>query len=221
MLPAGLRPQPADYSTDGRSVTLAAAEDRVRASHLTYAALLLILAWSCPAWAHKIKVFATGEGTTIEGSVYFPGGGKARNVTVTVLDPSQKPLGETTTDENGEFTFETTVRCDHTFVVTTGDGHRAEYTVSAEELAGRLREPTPVSSSKTADGPPLPPSISSPDDLPKLVERAVSRQIRPLREQLDRYEEKVRLHDVLGGIGYIMGIMALVLYFKRKQNQSG
>lgn len=195
-----------------------------KSSHLTHVALLLLLTWSSPASAHKIKVFATGEGATIAGSVYFPGGGKARNMTVAVFGPNEKKLGETTTDENGEFTFETSIRCDHTFVVKTSDGHRAEYTVSADELASSLQPLSTASPPKSADKPPAavpsPTTVSS-DDLPRLVEQAVSRQIRPLREQLDRYEEKVRLHDILGGIGYILGIMAVVLYFKRKQGRSG
>ena len=195
-----------------------------RSSRFTYAAVLLLQTWCSPASAHKIKVFATGEGTTIEGSVYFPGGGKISNTTVTVFGPNRKQLGETTTDKNGEFTFETSVRCDHTFVVTTGDGHRAECTVSADELAGSPQPLDPAAPPQPANGslaaaPSLP--VEPSGDLPRLVEQAVSRQIRPLREQLDRYQEKVRVHDVLGGIGYIFGLMAAVLYFKRKQDQSG
>ena len=49
----------------------------------------------------------------------------------------------------------------------------------------------------------------------------MSRQIRPLREQLDRYEEKVRLHDILGGIGFIVGAMGLVLYVKSRGARGG
>ena len=50
--------------------------------------------WLCPvllcllcgdARAHKIKLFATGEGRAIAGYVYFPGGGRARGVTVQAL----------------------------------------------------------------------------------------------------------------------------------------
>jgi hypothetical protein len=33
-----------------------------------------------------------------------------------------------------------------------------------------------------------------------------------LRRQLDRYEHTLRLRDVLGGIGYIFGIMGLLFF---------
>ena len=36
----------------------------------------------------------------------------------------------------------------------------------------------------------------------------------PLREQLDQYEEKTRLHDVIGGLGYIVGLMGIAFYLK-------
>jgi nickel transport protein len=51
------------------------------------------------------------------------------------------------------------------------------------------------------------------EEIEQVVETAVSRQIRPLREQLEAYESKTRLHDTLGGIGYIVGIAGIAFYF--------
>ena len=48
----------------------------------------------------------------------------------------------------------------------------------------------------------------------------LTRQITELRKQINRYEERKRFHDVLGGIGYIVGLSGLAFYFlgvRRKQ----
>ena len=47
-----------------------------------------------------------------------------------------------------------------------------------------------------------------------MIERAVARQIGPVREQLVSYEDKVRWRDVLGGLGYILGITGLALWLR-------
>ena len=91
-----------------------------------------------PALAHKLNVYAGAAGGTITGYAYFPGGGRAKGVKVEVLGPDGKVLGQTETDQDGEFAFEAGFRCDHTFVVDSGDGHRATYTVEADELPDGL-----------------------------------------------------------------------------------
>jgi len=53
---------------------------------------------------------------------------------------------------------------------------------------------------------------------------ALQGQLAELRIAQDRHENKVRLHDVLGGIGYILGLMGLAFYFlgvRRKGKAEG
>ena len=189
---------------------------------LRVAALFVGLLGCGSASAHKLKLFATVEGAAIRGYAYFPGGGRARDVKVWVLDPADAKLGETRTDENGDFAFEAKVRCDHRFVAETADGHRAVFLVEAAELPDTLpptpaadrpgaepAEPTKRVEERPASGTSAPPG----PQLASLVEQAVSRQVRPLREQLEAYEERRRLQDILGGIGYIVGIAGIVFYF--------
>ena len=91
-----------------------------------------------PALAHKLNVYAGAAGGTITGYAYFPGGGRAKGVKVEVLGPDGKVLGQTETGQDGAFAFEAGFKCDHTFVVDSGDGHRATYTVEADELPDGL-----------------------------------------------------------------------------------
>jgi len=201
--------------------------------------LVTVLAAASPAFAHSIKLFATVENQTITGYGYFPGGGKYRNGKVTVSGPEGRVLGEVTTDDNGEFSFTARYKCDHTFSIETTDGHAAQYTVKADELPDTLpplpgsnnsglqqgaekKNSLPISQGEGAAAPmgqgPLlnTDGVNSPD-LARLIDSIVARHVRPLREQLEEYEQKVRLHDVLGGIGYIFGVAGIAMYLASRK----
>jgi nickel transport protein len=171
------------------------------------------------AHAHKLKVFATAEGRMIHGSAYFRVGAPAKGAKVEVFGPAGRRLAEAVTDGKGEFTVEAKVRGDHRIVVVSGDGHRAEYTLEAEELpddlpgaaggpeaAAERPGPAVAAPGPGQGGPP-------PAELERMIERAVSKQVNPLREQLARFEEKRTLLDLVGGIGYIVGIVGVAFYF--------
>lgn len=178
-------------------------------------ALLLAALPLQEALAHKLKVFATAEGRAIEGYVYFPGGGRGRNLQVLFLGPDGARLGETATDADGRFRYEAASAVDHRVVVDSGDGHRGEFLVRAAELGG-----TPAARAGAA------PATTTAGDIPaapadaaleQLVDRAVARHVRPLREQIEAYEEKVRLHDVLGGLGWILGLFGLAAWLHARR----
>jgi len=175
-----------------------------------------------PAAAHKLNVFAFAEGKTIRGEVYFRGRVPARNAKLTAFGPAGEKLAETTSDERGEFSFEARFHCDHRLVADSGDGHGTEFTVSAGELPDSL--PLCQGHSGTAGGqspqaapPPdaahTPLAIPKDEELKELIEVAVGKQVVALRRQLDRYEQRTRLRDILGGIGYILGLVGLAYYF--------
>ncbi|NUQ61918.1 MAG: carboxypeptidase regulatory-like domain-containing protein [Pirellulales bacterium] len=200
-------------------------------ARLRAAAAILAASWALaasPALAHKIHVFAYAEGHTIRGEAYARDGGPVRDAAVTAFGPGGVRLGEATTDAEGKFTFEARFRCDHRLAIDAGGGHAAEFTVSAEELPKDL--PARASEDKPQESPiPLlatpqtAVSAASPMDEEALLAKleAVDRQIVQLRMQIDGYEQKVRLHDVLGGLGYILGLMGVAYYFfgRRKKDE--
>ena len=182
-------------------------------------ALLLLDARA--ALAHRLSVFAYAEGSTIQGSAYFAGGGAASGAEVTVYGPDGAVLGTTTTGEAGEFTFEATLRVDHRITVETADGHAAEFVVAATDLPASLPggpEPSAVDVTAVegaiAAEVDLPGTMPAIDDaaLEAMVSRAVQQQIRPLREDLIAYADAVRVSDIMGGIGYIVGIFGVLAY---------
>jgi nickel transport protein len=160
--------------------------------------LVVALLMAAPAQAHKLKVFAAAEGTEISGYAYFSGGARAMEVAGQVLAPDGTLVTSLRTNDRGEFRFQATKRMDYVIAIDAGDGHAARTTV----LAGDLPKVLPAGPSESVA------PMVEPTAIPETsaIEAAVARQIRPLREQLDAYEDKLRLHDILGGIGTIFGL---------------
>jgi nickel transport protein len=57
-------------------------------------------------------------------------------------------------------------------------------------------------------------------DLETAIARTVARQIQPLREELIAAEDRVRLRDILGGVGYILGLTGLALWWRCREGGS-
>jgi len=188
-----------------------------------FLASVLVCAWAGAAFAHKIHVFATADGAEISGSVYFSGGGEAAGVAVEVLGPEGAPLGRVTTDGDGEFTWRAAFRADHTFSAETPDGHGASYTVSAAELPDSL-PPFAGGSSVSVEAAPVQEAASaaaaSDGDLAARIE-LLGKQVREMRRQLDRFQERRSLQDILGGVGYIIGVAGVAFYLAARRESRG
>ena len=188
-------------------------------------AAALVFAVASPAMAHGVRLFARAGEHGIEGYVYVSGGGRVPGTTVEVADAEGAIVAELTTDHDGRFRFSPAMPGPHRFTVETQDGHRAESIVAAVEAGSDEADPHPPTATNHeddhlagAEGPAEP--IAS-HDLEALVERAVQRQLAPLHEELDRYTHRVRIHDIIGGIGYIVGATGLLALVKRRPSSSG
>jgi nickel transport protein len=53
------------------------------------------------------------------------------------------------------------------------------------------------------------------------IERAVARQVRPLREEVAAARDAARLQDILGGIGYLFGLTGLALWWRGRRVGTG
>jgi len=160
------------------------------------------------ASAHKIHVTVHVHDTSIHGEVTFQGGHPAGNIKVTAFDPAGEKLAETTTDDEGVFTLQAEFRCDYRLLAVTGDGHGGEFTVTAAQLPSSLPPRGDVSTRPVSEDEPL---------------EALRNEIILLRKELTDYTRQTRLRDVLGGIGYILGIAGIAFYFlgvRRKASKS-
>lgn len=166
-----------------------------------------LLAWgtlNASAYAHGIHLFAAAKGDVIRGKVTYSDGKPAVSIDITVSDSSGELVAELMTDELGVFEFTPTERVRHSIVADGGDGHRVEFTLEAAGLPAVTN----------------PATVQGNSDLEALIHEAVSRQINPLREQLDVHDRQVRIRDVIGGIGYIVGFMGLLAILKTRKGKA-
>ena len=189
-------------------------------------ALLLALAATTPAHAHKLKIFATADGASIDGRVYFVGGSAAPGAAVVVEAPPGTPIATLAADAAGAFRFQASRRTDHLFLADTGDGHSARFTIAAVDLpsdlptseAATVRPPTPPVGGETGDSTDQAAGPPSATALRDMLTDAVASQVRPLRQQINDYEDQLRLRDIVGGIGYIVGLAGVALWLKARHH---
>lgn len=175
-------------------------------------AALAALLFASALEAHQLSLFVAAEGDQIQGSVRYTGSDPAAGVSIQVLDPQGRLLAELTSDGAGRFSYTARERVDHRLVAATGEGHGAESILFAEELPAALPGP-PGGGPATPSG-----GVSATSgELEAIIERAVARQVRPLREELRAAEERARVSDLLGGIGYIVGIAGLALWWHARR----
>jgi nickel transport protein len=180
--------------------------------------------------AHKLNVFAFVEGKELSGQAYARGGETIRGAAVNVFAPDGEKLAETKTDDEGNFRIPVKYRCDHRVVVDAGGGHTAEYTVPASELPGDLpaRDRSAV---LAAAGTPPPPTTVVPAPSPGVPHavhgdieadvESLTHQVAELRKDLDAFQQRLRFQDVLGGVGYILGLAGLWYYLSAVRTRGG
>lgn len=214
------------------------------ALHIRILLMLFPLLCSMPigkAHAHNINVFAMSDGNTIEGYVYFTGGSRAQHAHIELRDKTGQTLFSSAADEQGSFALHVSHRTDYVVFTDTGDGHVAKFKLYANEFAenlplaspsdlitvSKLETPIPdhavskpdARTSKTTRSTALDLSTLSQDELAGLINRAVARQIGPLRQEVNAYRNDVRMSDVMGGIGVIIGIFGVCAWVvARRQN---
>ena len=166
--------------------------------------MLLVLclagAISTVAYAHALKVFAYMEAGEIVGRAYFVSGSPLVEGRILIDSPN----GDRTvlqTDELGEFSFKPSDHGRYRIVADTGEGHTAEWVVEV-----------------------LPPAVDPPSDpsvdaqtLQEMVRSAVAREVGPLRLALDEYRNAVRLSDIIGGIGFIVGLAGALAWWRGRR----
>jgi nickel transport protein len=189
--------------------------------------LLVMALMMGEALGHDIRMSARVEGRRIVGKVYVRGGGAVAGATVTALDPDRRELASTQTDREGLFSLPIRMRCDHRLLADVGDGHGAEYVIKASLLPEDLpaADDAPGAAAPQTRQPPAAedasagtPADTQTQPAAKAAEGAeavkqLRAEIDELRQQLDQYRQRVRLLDVLGGVGYILGLTGIAYYW--------
>jgi len=182
--------------------------------------VVFLFCFSSPVFAHRVYLYAWVEGRTIYTESYFSGGGKVNNGLIQVFDPAGKKLLEGKTNAKGEFSFQIPRKTALTIVLNASMGHRGEYTLKADELGGIAAPETKKEQAvKVAKAESHSPMQVDADQIREIVGQTLDSRLRPIARSIARLREEKGpgLTEIVGGIGYIFGIMGLLLYFKSRK----
>lgn len=208
-------------------------------------AWLLLLVWSDAALAHRVNIFAWLEGGNVRVECSFRRDSPVRNGTIVVFDAqtgAELLQGRTAQDGSFAFPVPEAARQGHglRIRILAGEGHQNEWLMDAVEFSS-LRpagEGTAASSAPaaavaeavapapaadavpavTAGVPATAPALSR-ADVEHIVDAALERHLAPLRRDLAAGSEAgPGLRDIVGGLGWIMGLVGAGLYFSRRRS---
>jgi len=180
------------------------------------------------------------DGNTIFTQSKFSKGKKVKAGKITVYNTQNKILLEGKTDDEGKFSFKVPEKTTLKIVLYAGAGHRAEWTVPQEDIKEILVE-TPAKSTlkrpqekMPAHGIPSEPTENHTDEmtqapqLPKpgtneieqAVERVLDKKLKPVIKMLSESMNRgPTVSEILGGIGYIFGLMGIGAYFHYRRQR--
>jgi nickel transport protein len=191
--------------------------------------------------AHKVNIYAYAEDGMIHAESYFGNGTRCKNSLIEVLDEKTGArLLEGKTDENGKFSFKIPKVTSLKLVLHASMGHQNEYTLGEDEVRESMGDKQPPKEVKeTAKSFSKPAEISvkaskslagngaasalrgmSEPEMEAMIEKVVDSKLKPVMGilvKLQESSEKPRLTEIIGGIGYIVGLMGLVMYLKNRR----
>ncbi len=207
-------------------------------SGLAFCVLIIICCLSGYAYAHKVSIYAYAEDGKVFAEGYFVDGSKAKNSIVEVFDAvSGEKLLEVKTDKNGSASFDIPEGRPLKLVIIASMGHKNDYTISEDELREAMGVPNEGAGNPASEGselvkvdaPRIPESeVAMPDgamglsitEVEAIVGRVLDKKLRPIKNILLQMQESLSrpgMTEVLGGIGYILGLTGIVMYFKGRR----
>lgn len=182
------------------------------------AVTVILILKSSPAIAHKINIFAWAEGQTVFTESYFTGGKLIEGGLVEVFNPAGQKLLEGRTDQKGEFSFKLPQKTDLLLVLTASMGHKSDFTLKVENAdeAAPAAEPAKITGE-------LSPDTVTVDmrQLRTVIEETLDLRLKPIYRSLAdaKRREGPSLTNIIGGLGYIIGIMGLILYVRSRKKK--
>ncbi len=199
-----------------------------------------VLSLACHiARGHGVNVFAYVDGQKIFVEGYFTGKSKAVDALVEVFDSHGNKIHEGRTDNNGVYSFKifdvVPARDDLRIVLKASPEHQAEFRLPASDLpkfpkrkkgeaenlkttSDQENELNAVKETAQMD--------SNQAIVKKLMEEAVDSKIQPLAAMLSQQQKllielnqkKISVTEILGGIGWIFGIVGVAAYMMGRRH---
>jgi len=186
--------------------------------------------------AHNVTVFAWVDGDTIHTQSKFSRGKRVKNAPIFVYDVKDILLLEGKTDENGMFSFKIPQKTALKIVLKASMGHLAVWKLPAEELGEAeskiavqpTGKKTPLVTHSDSAG--IQKNVDAFEstgmslgrrEIEEIINASLDKKLRPITEMLaDVMNHEPGFTEIMGGIGYILGLVGIALYFaNRKRNR--
>ena len=186
----------------------------------------VLLALSAPAAAHRVNVFAYLEGDTVQVESSFAGGGPVRQGKVVVVDSQTgQELLTGETNAQGKFSFPlppaaVARKADLRIVLEASMGHQGEWLLKAATyLAGKPAGAAPPAAPKPAAAPSGSGDLNR-QVLEEVLNQTLDAKLAPLKQMLSQAQSpQPTLRDIIGGLGYILGLCGLAAYFSFRKSK--
>jgi len=194
--------------------------------------LVFALLTSGPALAHRVNIFAYVEGNEIVAECSYSKSKRVRHGTIEVRDAvTGQTLLQGTTDEEGLFRFPVPDQARKTgadlrILLQAGEGHQNEWIVEAAEFmeGSAPKTPAPNQEKATAAVAPGSPSDATSNaqglsraDVEEVVSALLDAKLAPIkRSLLEQSQAGPGLREIIGGIGWIFGLVGIAAYFKSR-----
>jgi len=186
------------------------------------------------AQAHRVNVFCWVDSEEVVCESTFAGGGPVKSGRIEVrAESSGRLLLTGTTDAKGRYRFLPPQKAREEAwdlkVTSIADmGHKGSWTVRGGEYAAAKRsgpgngetDPEAARSGPQAGTQMAEPrgTGASAQEVEQALSRALQEELAPIRKSLaELRRDRISLQDVLGGLGYILGLTGIALFFAAKR----
>ncbi len=182
----------------------------MRTLFLLLSSLLLL---PMQAEAHRIHVFAWSSGDTVTVESSLPGNKPLLHGKIVVKDNSSGAiLLRGNGDNKGIFSFTIPPeakeqKTDLLIVVSGSEGHQSEWLVPATEYLLDNTVPEAV-------------QLKNPDstELRQMMKEILEQELAPIKRSLaESKQQKPGFRDIMGGIGYLLGLAGLVSWLRNRK----
>jgi len=182
--------------------------------------------------AHGLSLHPLQQGQVVKVHAYWADGTNLQDGELKTYDQAGRLVFQGITDNRGICIFNLPRSGHYRLVVDAGMGHRAEaeleYVISPAGGNTSVNEAFAATSPKEYSGPGTSSEASRsvcvvPPAMLRQIDAMLDRKLRPVLEELSVLRERdsrIRLRDVIGGLGYIFGFAGLSVWFAAKNRRS-
>lgn len=173
-------------------------------------------------YAHKVNIYAYTDGNMVYVDSYFADGSRCKSCDIVLYDKtSDKLLLEGKSDDNGKFSFKNPQAQSIKLVLKAGAGHQAFYTLKLRDISDDKIKKDIAEKSVQRDKIQTEKALCfTQSEIEDIVNQALDRKMQPLMNQLAALQEsssRAGIMQIIGGVGYIFGIMGILMYLKSRK----